>query len=379
MKIVHICLSGIYSDGFSYQENLLAKYHKKMGLDVDVISNCWEYDKNGKIVKSNFNEFYDQNGIHIIRLNVKKNRPFSSKFKTFYNLYETIERLNPDILFVHGINFLDIKTIRKYMVDHSNVKLYMDNHCDYSNSATNFISKYFLHRVIWRHYAKKIEPYVIKFYGVLPSRVDFIIENYALSKNKCELLLMGADDELVQECINSDEIRKKYKIEKDDFLIVTGGKIDLAKRQTLLLMEAVKKIDNPKVKLIIFGSIVPELKDQLESLCIENKIIYAGWIESKESYKYFSSADLVIFPGRHSVFWEQVVAQGIPMVCKSWEGTRHIDIGNNVKFLYNDTVEELENCIKLLCKRDKIYNEMKKSAESDKRRKFLYSEISKKV
>ena len=37
MKIVHICLGGPFSDGFSYQENLITKYQVKMGLDVSLI------------------------------------------------------------------------------------------------------------------------------------------------------------------------------------------------------------------------------------------------------------------------------------------------------------------------------------------------------
>ena len=31
MKIVHICLCGAMTDGFNYQENVITKYHKKMG------------------------------------------------------------------------------------------------------------------------------------------------------------------------------------------------------------------------------------------------------------------------------------------------------------------------------------------------------------
>ena len=41
------------------------------------------------------------------------------------------------------------------------------------------------------------------------------------------------------------------------------------------------------------------------------------------------------------MFWEQVVAQGIPMVVKYWEGNLHIDFSKgNVEFLYNDSEEK---------------------------------------
>ncbi|MFJ1322714.1 hypothetical protein ACILDT_06845 [Capnocytophaga canis] len=33
MKIVHLCLSSFYIDDYSYQENMLPKYHHNMGFE----------------------------------------------------------------------------------------------------------------------------------------------------------------------------------------------------------------------------------------------------------------------------------------------------------------------------------------------------------
>ena len=35
-KILHICLSGIVTDNFLYQDNLLSKYHKRLGYKVSL-------------------------------------------------------------------------------------------------------------------------------------------------------------------------------------------------------------------------------------------------------------------------------------------------------------------------------------------------------
>ena len=37
MKVTHVCLGNAFHDHYSYQENLMTKYHKKLGYDVDVI------------------------------------------------------------------------------------------------------------------------------------------------------------------------------------------------------------------------------------------------------------------------------------------------------------------------------------------------------
>ena len=162
-----------------------------------------------------------------------------------------------------------------------------------------FCLKNILYKIIWRYCAHLIEPYTTKFYGVLPARVDFLKNVYKLPEEKVELLVMGADDEKVAEARGESvrrQIRERYGIKPDDFLIMTGGKIDNAKRQTLLLMKAVKQIERADVKLIVFGSVIDELKEEINRLVDGTKIQYIGWVESEGSYKYFAASDLVVFP-----------------------------------------------------------------------------------
>ena len=154
---------------------------------------------------------------------------FKKKFKKYPELYNTIKETNPDFLFVHGLSFPDTKVIAKYLKKHTYVKANADNHADFSNSATNWISKNILHRVIRKRYAQKLMPFVNTFFGVLPARVDFMTELYGIPREKCKLLLMGADDDLVDKYSNNEkirEVRDKFNIKETDFLIVTGGKID---------------------------------------------------------------------------------------------------------------------------------------------------------
>ena len=189
---------------------------------------------------------------------------------------------------------------------------------------------------------------------------------------------MGADDLLVNKAkqeLSIKDIRGKYSIEKDDFLIMTGGKIDLFKTQTLLLMQAVHNIRNEKLKLIVFGSVAPELKEKIADLSDGKKVQYIGWIEANDSYDYFATADLVVFPGRHSVFWEQVAGMGIPMIVKYWDGTTHIDGGGNVEFLNDDSVDEITEKILKISSDELHYKTMKNAAEQISK-KFSYSSIA---
>ena len=382
MKIVHICLAGLYMDGWGYQDNLIAKYHVRFGHDVTVIANRWIYDEAGNYVRTDKHEEIDCNGVKIIRIPTKRDKVLTGPAMRvhYVGLYQTIRGINPDIIFLHNPQILDVKDIVRYMKGYPKTKLFVDSHSDYSNSGRNFLSKHILHGILWRYKVQQLVPYTEKFYGVLPARVDFLRERYHTPKEKTELLVMGMDDEKAEEA-SKEEVkrgtREKLELSGEEFVIITGGKIDHAKRQTLLLIEAVKRMDNPNIRLIVFGSIVEDMKEQLITMCeSDDRISYIGWLNSDETYPYFAISDLVVFPGRHSVMWEQVAGQGIPMVCKYWEGTTHVDLGGNVKFLYQDSVDEIQSMLEKLSARGSEYESMKQIATREGKNYFSYKEIS---
>lgn len=377
-KILHLCLSGPVTDGWNYQDNLLSKYHVKLGYEVTIICSQWIWGTEGKIEKIQETNYFNENGVKMIRLPLCGGN-IQSKFKHFIGLYAAIAKEKPDIIFLHGVANIDNGIITKYCKRNPKVVLYADNHADFSNSATNWLSKKVLHEVIWRFFAHKLIPYAKAFYGVLPARVDFLKEMYGLPAEKCKLLVMGADDELVEAAAVpqvKEKVRKEYGIAEDDFLVMTGGKIDKWKTQTLLLMEAVQNIKSQKVKLVVFGSVVPELKEEVSALADGRKVQYIGWVQSQDSYKYFAAADLVVFPGRHSVFWEQVAGQGIPMLVKDWPGTHHVDLGGNIEFLSKDSADEMKEKIEDICYNKYKYEKMREIAQKKGMECFSYKKIA---
>ena len=378
MRITHLCLGCFYPDGFSYQENMLPKFHKQQGHEVTVIASLQTFDKNGKTAyMDHASSYLNEYDIPVTRLDYKKPLRVYRKMKRFEGTYEALCEAAPEVLFIHGCQFLDTDKVIRYLKEHPDIKVFVDNHADFSNSASGWASKNLLHGVIWKRCAHRIDPYVKKWYGVLPARVDFLKDIYDLPESKIELLVMGADDDKVRKALDPSvrrDFRERYGIAQDDFLIMTGGKIDTAKQQTILLMQAVNRLADEKVKLIVFGSVIPELKEKVEASC-SDKVQYIGWIQSDDSYDCFAAADLVVFPGRHSVFWEQVAGLGIPMVCKFWEGTTHVDLGGNVRFLYRDSEDEIEEVLRDITGSSEVYARMKQAA-FEGRQIFSYDDIA---
>ena len=380
MKIVHLCLASFYPDNYSYQENMLPKFHKELGFDVEVIASTQSFNEHGKTCYlDKVGSYQNEYDIKVTRLAYKSGNKIWKKLKRYIGTYDAIEKATPNVIFIHGCQFLDIDQVVRYLKKHPNVKVFVDNHADFANSATNWISKNILHKIIWRHCAHKIEPYTTKFYGVLPARVDFLKNVYKLPAEKCELLVMGADDELVEKAKTMNcrkTIREKYVISEDDILVVTGGKINRNRPEVLNLIEAVISLDNPKIKLLVFGNVSEEYKERFKQLCENDKVIFAGWLKSADTYEYFEAADLVVFPGLHSVMWEQVVAQGKACVFRDIEGFHHVDVGGNALFVKNVSVEGFRKALsELVDDKDKI-KEMTSIAEEKGMIVFSYADIA---
>lgn len=381
MKIVHLCLSCFYIDNYSYQENMLPKYHVLQEHDVTVIASLVSFNKQGKLcLLEEESNAICKDEYRVIRVDYK--RPFYrfNKFvRRYKKLYRVIENECPDVIFIHDFSFLDIGEVLKYVKANREVKIFVDCHTDYINSAKGLISKYIFHHLIWRLYAKLLSPIVEQFYGVTPLRCDFLKNAYHINPDKISLLEMGVDDCLLK---SKDRLRiremlcEELDINPSNFIIATGGKIDKEKNIHLLI-QAVRNIKKTDVKLVVFGTVVPEMKNEIESLIQHENIRYIGWLASDKILDYLLMSDLIVFPGTHSVLWEQAVGVGVPCLFKYWEGMTHVDVGGNCLFLYEDSCTEMENVLMKIVENEKLYSKMKNVALIDGLKKFSYSDIAK--
>lgn len=380
MKIVHLCLGNYFADGFAYQENLLTKMHKQLGYDVEVIASTQSFDANGKICYlTETGSYINEHGIQVTRLPYKWNNSMGHKLKRYVGTFAALEKAAPDILFIHNVQFLDSSVVVKYLKAHPNVTVYADNHADYANSATNWVSRNILHKILWKRCAHRLKPYVKKFYGVLPVRVRFLTDVYGLPKEKCELLVMGVDDELVAQATapaSVENVRKQYGVAQDDFLIVTGGKINGYRPETLNLMRAVTRLSNTKCKVLVFGVVSQELQAEFDALCSNERVIFAGWKTPAETNSLMAAADLVAFPGLHSVMWEQAVGLGVPCAFRRIEGVDHVDLGGNTVFIDDTADDALQNLLETLLTDTAQYENMRVVAQQKGMQTFSYRKIA---
>lgn len=374
--IVNICLTGPFSDGFSYQDNLLSKYHARLGLRTIVIAPTWAWNHDGELVHVDPGRYTNEDSVEVIRIENDQGKSVTYRLKTYGELSGLLEEFVPDIIFLHGLQLRDTKTVCNFVSNHPGVRLFVDNHADDYNSATTFASRYILHGVVWRHYAHLLLPVTSVFWGISDNSREFLVKRYGIPLERTGYLPLGADDDVITSP-NRKIIRRltrcEYGILPDEFLIVTGGKLDRAKNLKALL-NAVSNIADG-VKLLVFGSCDDEIRVLLDEAPKE-KVVYAGWQDAAGVRDMFFAADFVIFPGTASALWMQSVATGVPGAYREWPGSNRVDCGGNALMLHDGTSEEIYSVISTVEGDRTMLEEMAAVAMREGPKRLAYSNLA---
>lgn len=383
MRVAHLCLAAFYIDDYGYQENLLPKKHKEQGHEVFIIASTEAYVDNKQLGYVEPKEYLTAEGIPIKRVPYVNFLPHKlvRKLRLYQGVYAALTAFKPNVIFIHDVQFYDVFSVIRYAKENPDVLIYADSHTDYINSARGWISKNILHGIVYRWYAKKLEPYVKIFWATLPARSVFMQEMYGLPEAKIQLLELGADID-VKVLQNKPAIRTKVLnslcVSESDFVVITGGKID--KRKNIhVLVKAIESLKDLSIKLIVFGIPNEEMNYLLESLQSNCSIVYLGWQNQAQINELLLSADLGFFPGTHSTLWEQACGLGLPCIFKRWENIEHVDIGGNCQFLDVVNSESIADKILTIYNDKASYQAMKYVAETKGVEQFSYDNIAKRA
>ena len=342
MRIAHLCLANFYIDGFGYQENILTKLHHEMGHEVVIIASTETYLDHTRLGYVEPSSYLNEHGIPVHRLPYAAwvPRRLRSKVRAYEGLEARLEEFQPDLIFVHDVQFWDLLAIRRH-VRRWPTTVYADCHADYVNSARGFVSRCLLHGIFYRLILRRADPIIERYLPTLPARADFLHEVYGLDRKKMELLPFGADDTLTKGLDRGkirDEVRASLGIPADAFVLVTGGKLDLRKNIHTLIerFSALRDAGHLKgMHLLVFGQPDPAVQAVLATIHIHPGVHLQGWMQAKDIHRMFLAADFAIFPGTHSVLWEEAIGYGLGVVAHHWPGVHHLDLGGNLKFLHD--------------------------------------------
>lgn len=368
MRIVHICLEAPYIDGWVYQENALPRHHAEMGHEVIVIGSRDRLPGylRGKVDYRDRVEPYWDGPVKIVR--IKSSLSLLTHLNYYHSLRPLLLQLEPDLIFHHGGQSLSLLESKRYVDQHEQARLFVDFHSEIYNSARGWGSRTLLHRQIWRRLIHLCLPSISRIYCISQSTRTFCEQLYDLPSERMENLYLGVEPLQVSEETRGSlrlSVRGELGLAPDDFLLVTGGKLNPDK-QIPLLLSSLKILGREAVHLLIFGSADPNHQAALEAhINSTPRVHYVGWSDAQAINRYFLAADLAVFPGGQSVLWQQSIAAGLPGLYRKWSGHEHLNRGN-CRYLFSDSPEELAQWLGVLTdpKNAHLVNEMRARTEA---------------
>ena len=267
MRILHLCLSCFYIDGYNYQENNLPRINAEDGNEVLIIASTVTFTNNNKIGFMDPGEYITEYGVPIIRLGYRKivNQFLTSRIRCYPGLYERIENFSPDVIMSHGLSYWSLLDVVKYVKKYPNIVFYADTHTDYYTSGTNWISLYFLHKVFYKSIIHKSLPFLKKYFYITEECKEFSVKEYKIPEDIMEFFPLGGEyieDEDYYKY--RKETRNKYVIE-NELLFIHAGKIE-PRKNTDQLIKAFTNVPSLKARLIIAGSIDSDIQERILEL-----------------------------------------------------------------------------------------------------------------
>jgi glycosyltransferase involved in cell wall biosynthesis len=350
MKILHI--EDRFHPSIGYQLNFIARYHN-IENEMIILSSFHAFsgqDQNYDKLLQADREFEIENNVKIIRLQTlyHKNNKNNILLK---GLKKTIKQINPDLIFIHGIEtytafmvFSDKSILKKY-------KVVSDTHTLYNQFSNSIKFKLYLW-ILKKIVVSNVNKFNIPVFYTAIENMQILKKEYGVNHNLIYSFEIGTDPTIYfQDIKEGSQLKQKLNIKDNDIVLLYVGKFNKNK-QPHLILQAIKQIEgqinSTSIKLLFIGTKDEKyfesfmLPIRFDSNLIE--IIYIPFIKNTELYKYYSMADFAIFPKENTLSALDVQACGLPVIMeKDLTNAERLKFGG---LLYNkDSIKDLGNKI----------------------------------
>ena len=284
--------------------NMVREQEKYNKIDMTVVSiyNSDAYKESQKYKNTKF--IYIKKNIRYILLGIIYN--ISNRvFKTNYNTYNhivlsKIKKMDFDYIIAEGGHYESYGEYLKYfprdkMILHLHHQGKSNEGIDYAFSKLIGVSQF-----VTDYFAKTTKVINTTY---LNNGIDLTRFDKEVSKKELK------------------ELKSKYNIKDDDFIIIYCGRL-VKEKGVLELIKAVKSTNNKNIRLMILGSSAflnaknDEYTDKLknEITGYEDRIFFTGYINNDEVYKYYKIANRSCLPS----LWEDAAPLACieAMICK---------------------------------------------------------------
>lgn len=312
MRVIFIAFGENFTEGMTYQDNLLAEQIRDDGHEVTIVAGCYKF-VNGTLTKTGEEDKVLDNGIRLIRMSYKNimGEFVSRKVRAVEGLYEIIESQRPDIIFQSNPCSYELLTTSKYKENNPAVRFYVNSHGDRHNSARNPLSRGILHKMFYRRIIQEALPYIDKVFYITHETAEFLKTMYSIPDHMMEFYpLGGVVFEESSRIRKRNRIRRELGLKEEDILLVHTGKMGKGKR-TEELLEAFTRVLSNRLRLILIGSLDEDIQADVERLVAsDDRIRFLGWKNGADLLDCLCASDLYMQPGTQSATMQNAICCG---------------------------------------------------------------------
>lgn len=317
MRIVHVCLSCFYVDGYAYQENELVRQHVEDGHEVTVIASTENFGADRRLTYMEPSTYLGRDGARVIRLPYRRWLPQKAmrKLRQHPGVLDLLRQLRPEVILFHGLCGWELHAVARYKREHPAVRLFVDSHEDRHNSARGFVSRYLLHRLYYAWIIGRCREYFDKILCVSLETMDFVRETYRVPAAQLEFYPLGGrvfdDAEYAARRLRG---RRDAAVGEDAVLLLQTGKMGRRKK-VLECLSSFIGTPGENLRLVLAGSLDEDLRGEAEALIAsDSRITFLGWRQADALTDLLCAADVYVQPGTQSATMQMALCARCPVI-----------------------------------------------------------------
>ncbi len=351
-----------FINGVSTSIAMLEKALRKLGHEVYVVT----------VNPQNISYDFDSDE-HIIKLPGIPIGIYDYRITGIYPIkaINKIKDWNLDI--IHSHTEFSVGTFARIMAKQLDIPIVHTYHTMYEDYI-HYITKGYFDSA-----SKKALEYLTKFYCdktvtelIVPTKktYDLFKKKYEYDRN-IHIVPTGIEVERFYVENNdknkTNELRKKYDIKDDDFVILFVGRLAKEKNINFLIenqAELIKK--NPKCKLVIIGDgpEALEFKELTKTLNIIDNVIFTDKVPWENIHEYYQMASVFVSASHtetQGLTLLEAMAASVPVVAYDDEAFRDVIKNEYNGYLFEDDKQYQEQILKIM-KNRKLHDDMCKNA-----------------
>ena len=362
MRVAHVI--GSYREGFGYEENHLPYFQTLAGAEVSLVTSVLppgERRLTAETAPSNGSETpapYEDREVTIHRLpagfRARKNSQIALR-----GLKDTLRRIRPDILHVHGpVGALFVQAI--LTARSLDLPAVVDNHLCYFNLRPYHLAKRTYYRSLFRRVLlPRFGSAIGRYIPLMPDSEAVLHNELGVPYGRITHSSLGADTHTFRYDADArGETRERLGIPADAPVIAFCGRIRPGKDIDVLVSAWERIADRHGARLLVIGPTTDGLEGSPLSP-VEGRhremVTITGHVPNAELPAYLSAVDIGVWPGDPGIATIEAMACGLAIVhTNPWYVARMSEYGNGEVFQRGDAAHLAQTLESILQDRDRL-------------------------